>query len=707
MRRNQFLTGAWGAVVAIALLVALAALIASSEITLVRRDRLTQALDPFDGALVSVEEDVYRVSIDTLGFLLSAPNSSFGGHADQSSARLATDLQRVEAAGRAAGFGPRAAVLAALAGGYDQAATEARALARAGNLEAARGVMERTAPDLEAFTATAIALDGELTSERDRLSASIRSIDRIQRVIIAGTVGLALASVLFLTLTSVNSQRLAETLRQRDERIEAIIAGVPGVVWEAWGEPDSATQRIDFVSEYVETMLGYTREEWLATPNFWLTIVHPEDRDRAAAEALTIFNRGRFANGRPGSSDFRWIAKDGRVLWVRAFSSVIRDAAGRPAGMRGVTLDISEQKQAEQALEAERGRLETMLRTLAYGVCEIDAEGRLVYLNAAGERLLGHMAVAIEGKQLHDTVHVVPSSGASVHPDDDCVFGAMRSLASPFDARDTFVRGNGTTFVADLIAAPVRVAGRTTGAVLAFQDVTERQRQEQLKDDYLSFASHELRTPLTVVSAMAQFLDRRASNDPTRFDLESREAIETLASEAERMVRLVEVFLDLARIESGRLIMEPDRVDLAEILAAEAEITRQIAPHVKLKLDAPTAFPAWTDETRLRQVLRNLLDNAAKHAGPHPHVELRLRADKGQARIELSDDGPGIPTEDLPHVFERLYRAASSQSQGLGAGLFIAREIVERLGGTIGVQSAPGAGTTFSVRLPLAPAAVE
>ena len=117
---------------------------------------------------------------------------------------------------------------------------------------------------------------------------------------------------------------------------------MPGVVWEAWGRPDAATQRIDFVSDYVESMLGYSVAEWLASPNFWLTIVHPEDKERAARRAAEIF-----VNGQGGRNQFRWIAKDGRVVWVEAEAVVVCDAEGIPVGMRGVTIDITERKRNE------------------------------------------------------------------------------------------------------------------------------------------------------------------------------------------------------------------------------------------------------------------------------------------------------------------------------------------------------------------------
>jgi PAS domain S-box-containing protein len=141
----------------------------------------------------------------------------------------------------------------------------------------------------------------------------------------------------------------AEIELQR-ERIADIVAHVPGVVWEAWGQPDAATQRINFVSAYVEEMLGYSQEDWLSTPNFWLTIVHPEDRERAAAEAAA-----KFATRTGGISRFRWLAKDEREVWVDAHSIVVCDEKGNPVGMRGVTMDVT------RAIIAEKERSELLL----------------------------------------------------------------------------------------------------------------------------------------------------------------------------------------------------------------------------------------------------------------------------------------------------------------------------------------------------------
>ena len=142
--------------------------------------------------------------------------------------------------------------------------------------------------------------------------------------------------------------RLGNELELHRRRVEDIVRHVPGVVWEAWGQPDNVAQRIDFVSTHVEQMLGYNTEEWLSTPNFWLSIVHPDDRERAAREAADIFSSGKM-----GVSRFRWLHKNGREIWVEAQSIVVCDESGRPGGMRGVTMDVT----AAVLAENERARL--------------------------------------------------------------------------------------------------------------------------------------------------------------------------------------------------------------------------------------------------------------------------------------------------------------------------------------------------------------
>ena len=155
--------------------------------------------------------------------------------------------------------------------------------------------------------------------------------------ILAGTAAAALESASLYT--QIENQR---------QRLDNIVANVPGMVWEAWGQPDAAEQRIDFVSDHVEVMLGYTVEEWLSTPNFWLKIVHPDDKEHTSKTAAEAF-----ALGRDCTMEFRWLKKDGSAVWVESNFVVIKDDEGRSVGLRGVNTDISERKRAE-AVEARR-----------------------------------------------------------------------------------------------------------------------------------------------------------------------------------------------------------------------------------------------------------------------------------------------------------------------------------------------------------------
>jgi signal transduction histidine kinase len=222
---------------------------------------------------------------------------------------------------------------------------------------------------------------------------------------------------------------------------------------------------------------------------------------------------------------------------------------------------------------------------------------------------------------------------------------------------------------------------------------------------FLADASHELRTPLTAIRANVDILLSGADDDP----VQRREMLGAIAQESDRMGRLVDDLLALARSDAGQ---EParERLSFDVLLLDVYHQQRRLAGDVRLTIAEFEPVELEGDPDRLKQLLLNLIDNARRHTEPRGSVTLNLRRQGDWAVLEVCDTGSGIDAAHLPHIFERFYRADTSRSRGgggAGLGLAISREIVEAHGGTIDVQSRVGAGSTFTVKLPLPPGTAE
>ncbi|HQG03429.1 MAG TPA: ATP-binding protein [Thermoleophilia bacterium] len=231
----------------------------------------------------------------------------------------------------------------------------------------------------------------------------------------------------------------------------------------------------------------------------------------------------------------------------------------------------------------------------------------------------------------------------------------------------------------------------------------ERRRSEEKLRRFLADASHELRTPLTSIRGYAEVFRRGAKDDPT--DLET--AMRRIEDESRRMGVLVDELLRLARLGEGR---EPERapVDLARIVADVVSDAAVERPERTISVDAPEDLVLTGDKAQLHQVVANLVGNALRHTPPETPVVVRLRRVGDWAELEVADEGPGMAAEDAARVFEPFYRADKSRARetgGTGLGLAIVAAIVDEHGGTVTVETAPGAGATFRVRLPAADAA--
>ena len=220
----------------------------------------------------------------------------------------------------------------------------------------------------------------------------------------------------------------------------------------------------------------------------------------------------------------------------------------------------------------------------------------------------------------------------------------------------------------------------------------------RLKDEFLSLASHELKTPITSLKIYSELAARRPDK------LEPR-LITTLVRQADQLVGLVNDLLDVSRLQLNRMPLETRPLDLAGLVGELCERRRPLFEERLVSCPLKREeIVVEGDALRLEQVFSNLLDNAVKYSANGSRVQLRVRRRAGKAVVEVRDEGIGIPAEHLPHIFERFYKPSSQQAiyHGLGIGLYISKEIVERHGGRIWAESKPGKGSTFYVELPLA-----
>jgi two-component system phosphate regulon sensor histidine kinase PhoR len=334
-------------------------------------------------------------------------------------------------------------------------------------------------------------------------------------------------------------------------------------------------------------------------------------------------------------------------------------------------------------VQTSQHELETLLNSMQDAVIAVDAQAHVQWANRGMNRLLPH------GLRLN-----APVVDSVRDPDFlAAIQGAVRDQVVNGARSNTIVPGR--TF--DVTAAPMPGGG----AVAVLRDLTETERMEKTRRDFIANVSHELRTPLTSIQGYAEtLLDSSSENNHVR------EFLEIIRKNAARMSRLTEDLLTLARVESGEQRFDIQEVSAEELLQDALESFREVARSYGLELleeNAALNRAVQADREAIHQVFSNLIENAFKYAAAGKKVVLGARDAGGSVEFYVEDFGPGISSEHLPRLFERFYRvdkARSRESGGTGLGLAIAKHIVLAHGGTIRAESELNHGSTFFFTLP-------
>ncbi len=368
----------------------------------------------------------------------------------------------------------------------------------------------------------------------------------------------------------------------------------------------------------------------------------------------------------------------------------------------GRTLERRQLVQERNRYRDEMEALAVALRGTTDGVATLDPVGRVTFVNRALAAAWKQPESAVVGRLLGEFVHM---------PSDESALGDVLAAVGERGRWSGELRTRGVEpprGVWDVTLTPIRCPdgprrGAHTGSrtvVAIFRDVSERHEVEQLRADFLSMITHDIKVPLTVILGYTEMLtdpEPPPGQIPPDILTRIRESGETIHA-------LVCNFLDLSRIEAGRMTLDPRPFDVREMLAHALEHYESTARRkgIVLALEGERLPPLVADEAQLSRVVTNLLANAIKYTPRGGRVTVAVARANGHAEVAFRDTGRGIPADELPHLFEKYRRVREAKrTEGTGLGLFIAKTIVDAHGGDIRVESTPGVGSTFTLLLPL------
>jgi PAS domain S-box-containing protein len=534
-----------------------------------------------------------------------------------------------------------------------------------------------------------------------------------------------------LAAAFLQDDRVSETRGDQpnlEARYRTFVEQIPAVVFMAFLDRGISEA---YVSPHIESVLGFSQNEWLDDPVRWYRQIHPEDKERWSLEAAQML-----VSGEPLRSVYRVLARDGRVVWFQCDAKMVRDDGGRPWFIHGLAVDITELRETQARLQkaheeaqtrahqleaanlklrseiAEREAAEKSLRESEekfrllvegakdYAIFMLDPNGHVISWNQGAQRIKGYSKEEIIGE--HFSKFYLPEDIARGKPAEGL---RIAKKEARHEAEGWRLRKDGSKFWASVVITALR---DNTGELYGFskltRDITEwKLMQDKLQESERLAAmgttaavfAHEIGNPLNAISSTLQLLKMQAIKEPGTGWLGS--TLEDVLKEVFRLGALLDDFRSLAR--PHQLDLHPTNVTqvVTEVMTTEAAQCADKGIVVALDLPADLPMP-MADARRLKQVLLNLCKNAIEAMAEGGKLTVRGYSFDGQVSLEIGDTGVGIP--DNFHVFE-LFK--TTKHHGTGLGLAIVRQIVSAHQGTISYRSEPGKGTTFTISLPLEP----
>ncbi len=489
---------------------------------------------------------------------------------------------------------------------------------------------------------------------------------------------------------------------QMAHRLEIAVQATSAGLWD-W---DFASRRFYF-SPMLKAHLGYADSAPMdSTFKEFIEFIHPEDRDgfRVTAEKHLKSNEPFFIEFRlrTAEGEYRWFRSQGQAEW---------DEAAKPTRMVGTILDISEERSIREKLRLSEERLTLAIDGSNLGLWDWNITGGDIFVSGRFEKLLGIRSGAWERGEFFSLIHPDDANGAA-HAVAEHLEGSALLYRSEFRMRDTsgewkWMLSRGRVTTQDSAGRPLRMVG-TLADVTSTHEMSEElwralesaEAATRAKSTFLAAMSHEIRTPMNGILGMTGILlDSQITED-------QRDCAEMVRSSAEVLLTIINDILDFSKIEAGKIEIEQIEFNLHDTLEEAAELLagQAAAKGIELvcALSPETPRNAVGDPVRIRQVVLNLLSNAVKFT---ERGEVVVRTGIAEAtggrfllRCEVSDTGIGIDPEAAGRLFQPFSQGDSSTTRrfgGTGLGLAISKQLAERMGGAMGVDSAPGSGSRF------------